>query len=167
MGVEDIFAGKRHSAVLLAKPTADNEERKLLKRAKLFQSMAAVAGSGDENMSTGAPNLQQEQQQVREKVTEIKSPARRGRVTRKSLTSREPMKIDDGEMPRVHKDVYVWGYNAYGELGLGKQWQDLWLTPCVLKPLHTVTGDTSIRLTPTVVTALQHARVRSLSLGDR
>lgn len=67
-------------------------------------------------------------------------------ATRKTLINNSVEIIDDGERPRAHKDVYMWGYNAYGELGL---------------------GDNKIRLTPTLVTALAYARVHSLSLGDR
>lgn len=43
-------------------------------------------------------------------------------------------------------DVYGWGYNAYGELGL---------------------GDTMIRLQPTKLTAIKDSRVISVSCGDR
>lgn len=41
-------------------------------------------------------------------------------VTRKSLLDKPEVEKEDGESPREHRDVFMWGYNAYGELGLGQ-----------------------------------------------
>ena len=110
VGVEAVFAGKRHSAVIVSKPNVDNEERKQKKREKLFASMAqsSTAVIPDDSSVGSLDSLEKK-----------KSPTRRKKLTRKGMVNKPLPILDDGEMPIEHKDVYTWGYNAYGELGLG------------------------------------------------
>lgn len=119
IGVEAVFAGKRHSAAIVSKPTADDEERKARKREKIFADLAQSSG-GDEDSVGSLDSLQRGKSGA---LSPERSPTARRktrRATRKSLQQKPVEIADDGESPRVHKDVFVWGYNAYGELGLGK-----------------------------------------------
>ncbi len=144
VGIEEIYAGKRHSAVIVAKPTVANEERKKAKRERMFKSMASSSAQSVGESFTGSD---EDSLGSLDSLEKKRSPSKgRKKLTRKNMKSNVVAIVDDGESPGEHRDVYMWGYNAYGELGL---------------------GDTNIRLTPTLVTALQNARVRQLSLGDR
>ena len=114
-----MFAGKRHSAAIVSKPTADDEERKMRKRERMFADLAQTSG-GDEDSVGSLDSLQRGKSGT---LSPERSPTTRRktrRATRKSVQPKSVEVIDDGESPRVHKDVFVWGYNAYGELGLGE-----------------------------------------------
>jgi alpha-tubulin suppressor-like RCC1 family protein len=142
VGVISVHAGKRHSAAIVQKPSVENEERKKKKRDRLL-GIAAEASIDTQN--TTAPSLTRSYSSF---TSPPSSPSRKSysRANRRRLQKEAPKEIQDDEHPREHVDVLVWGYNSYGELGL---------------------GDLKIRMIPTRVTALQSARARTLSLGDR
>ena len=160
-GAISVHAGKRHSAAIVRKPQVENEARIKAKQERILKAQAAAAelaakqAAEDEallnpnnavstmarpTISTQSPQLGSKSSISPSKIS-VSSP-------RKSKKKKALPVVDvvDNESPREHMDVFTWGYNAYGELGL---------------------GDTNIRLFPCRVTALQNARVRSMSLGDR
>ncbi len=155
VGVSSISAGKRHSAAIVKRPKVENEERLKAKRERMLRAgLVGAATQADDSKGSGAPSTAAAQLASAEKTSAAAAARTTGSPSGKKSSPRRtrrvkeeaPVEIRDGENPAEHVDVYTWGFNSYGELGL---------------------GDQNVRLFPTKVTALQNCRAKNMSLGER